>query len=121
MIVIANVISILQTIKDLVRPLSKKRRFRTYFDSQQVKGSESLVKSPWEHFYHIFWSLLGDMIRKISPLAKFDILGVFVNTMTVDDKYPAQDCENLLFNIQLILSKKIFVSFFSNSGICSKF
>ena len=45
MIVRANVISILQTIKDLVGPLSKKRRFRTYFDSQQVKGSESLVKS----------------------------------------------------------------------------
>ena len=105
MIVRANVISILQTIKDLVRPLSKKRRFRTYFDSQQVKGSESLVKSAWEHFYEIISSLWGDTIRKISSLAKFDILRVFVNTLTVDHKYPAQDCENLSFNIQLILSK----------------
>ena len=32
------------------------------------------------------------MIRKISPLLKFEILGLFVNTLTVDDKYPVGDC-----------------------------
>ena len=45
MIVIANVFRKLQTVKDLVRPLSKKSRFRTPFDSQHVKGSQTLVKS----------------------------------------------------------------------------
>ena len=39
MIVIANVFSKLQTVKDLVRPLSKRRRFRTPLDSQHVKAS----------------------------------------------------------------------------------
>ena len=44
------------------------------------------------------------MTWKISPLLKFQILGVFVNTMTADDKYPIRDCENLWFPIQMILS-----------------
>ena len=32
-----------QTLKDLVRPISKKHRFRTSFDSQHVKGPQTLV------------------------------------------------------------------------------
>ena len=39
------------------------------------------------------------MIRKISPLMKFQILEVFVNTFTADYKYPVPDCENLPFPI----------------------
>ena len=38
MIVIANGFLKLQTVKILVRPLSKKRRFRTRFDSEHVKA-----------------------------------------------------------------------------------
>ena len=53
-IVIANVFWKLQTVKDLVRQLSKKRRLRTSFDSQHVKGFQTLVKSAWQHFYDIF-------------------------------------------------------------------
>ena len=44
MIVIATLFWKLETAKDLVRPLSKKHRFRTHFDSQHVKGSQTLVK-----------------------------------------------------------------------------
>ena len=106
MIVIANVLPIFQTVKDLVKPLSKKRRFRTSFDSQQVKGSQILVKSAWDQVYHISLLVAGDMIWKTSPLVKFEILRVFVNTLTVDHNYPVRDCENLLFPISLILSKK---------------
>ena len=60
--VIANVFPKLQIVKDLFWPLSEKRRFRTFFDSQHVKGSQTLVKSAWEHFYHIFPSLSLEMI-----------------------------------------------------------
>ena len=56
-IVIANVFSKWQTVKDLVGLLSKKRRFTTSFDSQHVKGSQTIVKSKWEHFCQIFSSL----------------------------------------------------------------
>ena len=44
MIVIPTFFQKLQTVKDLVRPLSKKQRFRTPFDGQHVKGSQTLVK-----------------------------------------------------------------------------
>ena len=44
------------------------------------------------------------MIRKISPILKLEILGVFVNTLTVGDKYPIRDCENLQFPIEMQLS-----------------
>ena len=46
MIVIANLFPILQTVKNLIRALSKKRRFRTHFDIQHVRASQILAKSP---------------------------------------------------------------------------
>ena len=54
------------------------------------------------------------MICKGSPLFNFEILGVFVNTVTADDKYPVQDCENLQSSIQMQSSykQKIFSEFF---------
>ena len=57
LIVIATLLQKLQAAKDLVRPLSKKQYFRRPFDSQHVKGSQTLVKSAGEHFHHIFSSL----------------------------------------------------------------
>ena len=100
MIVIANVFQKWQTVEDVVKPLSIKRRFRTSFDSQRVNGCQPLVKSAWEYFCHIFWSLWREMSCKVSPLWKLEILGVFVNTMTADEKYPVRDCENLQFPTQ---------------------
>ena len=101
MIVIANVFPKLPTVQDFVKPLSRKHRFQTCFDSQRVKGCQKLVKSAWEQFYYIFWSLWGEMIGKISPWLKLEILGVFVNTLTANDKYPVWDFENLKFPIQI--------------------
>ena len=54
MVVIDNVSPKLQTVKNFVGPLFKKRRFRTRFDSQHVKVFRILAKSPREHFYHVF-------------------------------------------------------------------
>ena len=42
MILIANVFPKWQTVKRLVKPLSRKRRFRTSFDSQRVNGCQTL-------------------------------------------------------------------------------
>ena len=53
-IIIANVFPKLRTVEDLVKSLSKKRRFRTSFDSEHVKGSKTIVKSAWESFYQCF-------------------------------------------------------------------
>ena len=57
MIVIPTLFRKLETVKDLVRQLYKKHCFREAFDSQHVKGSETLAKSASEHFHHIFSSL----------------------------------------------------------------
>ena len=32
--------------------MSKKLRFRTPFNSQHAKRSQTLLKSVWQHFYH---------------------------------------------------------------------
>ena len=45
-IVIANVFPKLGTVKILLRQLSKERRLSTRFDSQHMKASQILVKSP---------------------------------------------------------------------------
>ena len=105
MIFIANVCPILQTVKNFVTPLCKKRRFGTRFDSQHVKVSRILAKSPREHFYHVFSSFWGKLIWKMSPLVLGEILGVFVNTLTPKGKYPVQDSENFPLLIQMQLSQ----------------
>ena len=59
----------------MVTPLTNQRRLKTSFDSQRVKLFQTLVKSSWERFYHIFSSLWGEIIWKISPWLKFEIMG----------------------------------------------
>ena len=45
MIVIATLLRVLRAVKDLVRRLSKKQRFKTPFETRHLKGSQTLVKS----------------------------------------------------------------------------
>ena len=58
MMVIANVFPKLQAVKNLGRTLSKKRRFRTRFDSEHVKASQMpakmFVEAPLSWFFIIF-------------------------------------------------------------------
>ena len=100
-IVIANVYLKLATVQGFVTPLTIQRRLKTSFDSQHVKRFQTLIKSSWEHFYHIFSSLLGGIIWKKSLWFKFEIIGLFVNTWTADYKYRVPDWEILLFPIQI--------------------
>ena len=74
-IVIANVFRKLAPVEGLVTPLTIQRRLKTSFDSQHVKRFQTQVKSSWKHFYHIFSSLWGEIIWKISPWLKLEIIG----------------------------------------------
>ena len=103
-IVIGNVFPKLATLQGLGTPLSIQRSLKTSFDSQHVKRFQTLVKSSWEHFYHISSSLWGEIICKTSPWLKFGIIGLFVTTGTADYKYADRDCENLQFPIKIQLS-----------------
>ena len=100
-IVIANVFPKLANVQGLVTPITIQRSLKTSFDSQHVKRFQTLVKSSWGHFYHISSSLWEEIIWKISPWLKFEIIGLFVNTWTADCKYPVPYCDNLLFPIQI--------------------
>ena len=53
-----------------------------------------------------FLSFSVKLIWKMSPLVLDEMLGVFVNTLTADGKYPVQVCENLQVPIQMQLSEK---------------
>ena len=88
-------------MKILVRKLSKKRHFRKRFHSQHVKVSKVLAKSPSEQFYHVFSWFWGKLIWKMSLLGLGQILGVFVQIMSADCKYPVQYCQNLRLLIQM--------------------
>ena len=110
----ANVLPKFQTVNILVRPLSKKRRFRTRFDIQHVGSSKILAKSPCERFYLVFSSFSGKLIWKMSPLVSDEILEIFVYKLTTDGKYPVQAFENLQLQKEMQLSEKgkIFPRFF---------
>ena len=103
MIVIANLFLKLQVVKNLVRPLYKKGRFRTRLDTQHVNASQVLANSPWGHIYHVFPSISENLISKMCLLVLAEILLVFVNTLTANDKYRNQHCKNLTLPIQMQL------------------
>ena len=86
--------------------MSRKPRFRTPFNSQHAKRSQTLLESVQQHFYHISSSLWGKLSWKMSLLVICEILGLFFNTLIVDDKYFLCNSENLPQPIQMLLSKK---------------
>ena len=67
--------------------MPKKPYVRTLMDSQHVKGYETFLQSALQYFCHIFWSLWKDISLKDSVLVVSEILKLFVNILTPDDKY----------------------------------
>ena len=67
--------------------MPKKPRVRTLMESQHVNGSETLHKSAAQYFFHIFWSLCNKISSKNSVLVVCQILRLFVNILTPNDKY----------------------------------
>ena len=60
----------------------------TLMDSQHVQMSETLLKSGRQYFCHIFLSLWTEIRSKNSFLVVSEILTLFVDILTPDDKYP---------------------------------
>ena len=94
--------------------MSKKSRLREPFDKQHGKRSESLLKSASEDLYYIHWSMPSQLSLKKSILLTCKILGLLLNTLVADEKYPVLNRENLTILIQMQLSKeqKTFSEFF---------
>ena len=57
MMAIANLLPKLETVENFVTALSKKRCFGTSLDSEHLRVSRIIAKSPWQHFsydHHLF-------------------------------------------------------------------
>ena len=67
--------------------MSQIPHFRKPFQSQHAIVFETLPKYAWQHFYYIFQLLWQRLTWKMSLLKIFEILGLFVNTLTPNDKY----------------------------------
>ena len=67
--------------------MPKRPRVWKHTDSEHVKGSETLHKSARQYFFHIFWLLWKGISSKNSVLVGSEILRLFVNILTPDDKY----------------------------------
>ena len=100
--------------ENVVRKMSKEPRFREPFDKQHGKRAEALLKSASQHLYHIHWSLPTQYTWKKSLLLTCQILGLLVNTLATDEKYPVLNRDNWSMLIQIRLSqKKNFSQFFA--------
>ena len=86
--------------------MSKKSRFRGPFDKQHGKRAQALLKSASQHLYHIHRSLARKLCSKKSLLLTCQILGLLVNTLDADDKYPALNNDNLTIPVKIKLSTK---------------
>ena len=67
--------------------MPKKPRLRTHMDSQHVKGSETLLKFARQQFCHIFLLFWKNFNSRNALLVASEILRLFANILTPDDKY----------------------------------
>ena len=95
--------------------MSKKNRSRGPFNKHHEKQAQALLKSERQYVYHIYWPLWKQLSWKKSLLVICNILGLFVNILTADDKYSLLDRDNLTQPTQMQLSyrQKTFSKLFS--------
>ena len=86
--------------------MSKKARFRGPFDKQHGKRAQALLKSTLQHLDDIHHSQLRELSWKKSLLLTCKILGLLVNTLAADEKYPVLNRNNLTLSIRMQLSQK---------------
>ena len=72
------------------------------------------MKSARHHYYSLLSSIRGKLSYKKSPSVWCEILRLFVNALTADDKYSGRNMQNFPQQFQTPLSKKqkIFSQFF---------
>ena len=108
------------TPKEVVTWTSKAPCFRTPFGNQRVQEFQTLSKSGRHHYYWIVPWIWDKLSWKKCRLVKFEILRLFVNTLTTDDKYSSRNIQNLTQQLQMAISQKqktfyrIFITFFKS-------
>ena len=94
--------------------MSKKSRWRGPFEKQHGKRAQPLFESASQTLYHNHRSLPRKLSWKNSLLLTCKILGLLVNTLATDEKYPLFNRDNLTIPIQMQLfeKQKTFPEFF---------
>ena len=82
--------------------------------NQRVNGFQTLLKSARHHYYPIFPIIWDILSCKKSALAWYEILRLFLNTLTADNKYSRCNVHNFVQQVQTPLSQKqkTFCGFF---------
>ena len=83
-------------IKYAVTETSKRSCFRTPLANERVNGFQTLLKSARNNYYPLFSSIRSKSTCKKSPSVWYEILRLFVNALTADDKYSGNNMHNLL-------------------------
>ena len=104
-------------LKDVATETSKRSCFRTPFANTRVNGFQTLLESARHHYYPLFSSIRGKFSWKKSPSVWCEILRLFVNALTTDDKHSDSNMQNFPQQVQTPLSQKqntfswIFIAF----------
>ena len=110
MTLIAYIYRKLQTANDVVREVSKKSHLRKPFDKRygkQRKYCWNIHNSSYIIFIDHYES---NWVGKKSLLVICEILGLFVNTLTADDKYSRMSRDNLTQPIKMQLLKIVIIT-----------
>ena len=101
-------------LKDVATETSKRSCFRTPLANERVNVFQTLLKSARNHYYPLFLSIRSKSSCKKSPSVWYEILRLFVNALTADDKYSDSNMQNLRqqFQAQLSWNQNIFSWFF---------
>ena len=82
-------------LKDVATETTKRSCFRTPFANERVNGFQTLLKSARNHYYSLFSSIRGKLSWQKSPSVEYEILRLFVNALTADDKFSGSNMQNL--------------------------
>ena len=91
---------------DVATYTSKRCCFRTPFANERVNGFQTLLKSARHHYYRLFSSIRGKLSCKKSPSVWYEILRLFFNALTADDKSSGSNMQNFPQQVQTPLSRK---------------
>ena len=100
--------------REVVTETSRRAYFRTPFGNQRVNGFQTPLKVATHNYYPFFPWISGKLSWKKTVLLWLNILRLFVNTLTADDKYSCRNKQNFLQQLQTLLSekRKTFSGFF---------
>ena len=91
---------------EVVTYLSKRPYFRTSFGKQRVSGFETQLKSAPHHYYRMFPRIWHKLSWKRSILVRFEILRLFLNTLTAEYMHSSRNMQNSPQHLWTQLSKK---------------